>query len=261
MSGELNALREEIDRLDGELVRLFCERMAVCERIAALKASANLPVTNENREAEVLSRAAEAAPDEIHGETIAFMKTLISLSKIRQSKLLRERNLSAKNVVFIGMPGCGKSTVSERVARVMNRQWFDSDAEIVSAEGMAIPEIFAVKGEEYFRQREAEHILRLLSGQSSIISAGGGSALRLSDVMRENAVVVYLCRDNDNIMRTMEAGTRPLVSSKEQLDELFERRRGVYEATAHITVDNNGDIEDTVIKAVEALRKREVKDV
>ena len=99
-----------------------------------------------------------------------------------------------KNIVFIGMPGCGKTTVSKRVARALALPCFDSDREIEAAENMSIAEIFALKGEEYFRRKETECILRLSKMHGAVIAVGGGAVLRNSDTLQKNATVIFLDR-------------------------------------------------------------------
>lgn len=159
-----------------------------------------------------------------------------------------------RNVVFIGMPGCGKTTISQMAATSLGRPWFDSDRELEAAEGMSIPEIFAQKGEEYFRRMETECIAGLMRRKGAVIAVGGGAVERNREVIKDSSTVVYLRRSVESIRATLEPDTRPLLKDAESLSVLYERRRGIYETLSDITIDNEGGVEDTVKKVLEAIK-------
>lgn len=141
----------------------------------------------------------------------------------------------SKNILLVGMPGCGKSTIGRRLAKALNRPLVDTDEEIVKRIGCSIPEYFARYGEEEFRRREHE-VLREFSGRSGqIIATGGGIVTRPenTDPLRENSVVVFLRRDIDRL----PTKGRP-ISQSSDLRQLNAKRRPLYEAVADLTVDN-----------------------
>lgn len=149
--------------------------------------------------------------------------------------ITREMEKQSKNLVLVGMPGCGKSTVGRKLAEKLGRPLVDTDAEIVRRIGCTIPEYFAAHGEEEFRKREHE-VLRDFSGRSGqIIATGGGIVTRGEnmDPLRENSVVVFLRRD----IEKLPTRGRP-ISQRNDLRELYEKRRPLYEAAADVTVDN-----------------------
>ena len=149
--------------------------------------------------------------------------------------ITREMEKQSKNIMLVGMPGCGKSTVGRKLAEKLGRPLVDTDAEIVKRIGCTIPEYFAAQGEEEFRKREHE-VLRDFSGRSGqIIATGGGIVTRGKnmDPLRENSVVVFLRRDIDKL----PTRGRP-ISQSNDLRELYEKRRPLYEAAADVTVDN-----------------------
>ena len=164
-----------------------------------------------------------------------------------------------KNIAFIGMPGCGKTTVSKAVARKLKYAWHDCDSIIEEREGRSIAEIFAQNGEDYFRERETAVLRELLSGSGAVISTGGGAVLRNADILRSGAVVVYLYRDVRLIAQSLEESadnTRPLLSDGvERLYQMYAERRGLYESTMHIRVENDGSVGDVMDRAVAMLEE------
>ena len=246
---ELQKLRAEIDSLDAQLTELFARRMDVCEDVARVKAVGGLPVTDAARERQALDAAvARARPDDRDG-VAALMGTLFTQSKIRQRRIL-----PLANIIFIGLPGCGKTVISKETARALGMPWHDSDLEIEMSEGMGVPEIFGEKGEEYFRQAETRCLERLTAADGAVIAAGGGAVLKNAALITRNAVVVYIKRSIGSILTTLEPGTRPLLKDPYKLYELHEQRRGIYESLADITVENNSDLDGAVGETLEKLR-------
>ena len=149
--------------------------------------------------------------------------------------ITREIEKQTKNLILVGMPGCGKSTIGRKLAARLDRPLVDTDEEIVKRIGCTIPEYFASHGEEEFRKREHE-VLRDFSGRSGqIIATGGGIVTRPEnmDPLRENSMVVFLRRE----IGTLPTRGRP-ISQSNDLHELYEKRRPLYEAAADVTVDN-----------------------
>ncbi len=157
------------------------------------------------------------------------------------------------------MPGCGKTTVSQKVAAALGRAWYDSDLEIETRAGMSIPQIFAEKGEEYFRSLESQCIAGLIAKEPAVIALGGGAVLRNGGLIKDNAIVIYLSRDAKSILATLPPGSRPLLAGKPPeetlaaLQALYEQRRQLYESLQDIKIDNEGSIEEAVEKVLNAL--------
>lgn len=149
--------------------------------------------------------------------------------------ITREIEKQTQNLILVGMPGCGKSTIGRKLAARLDRPLVDTDEEIVKRIGCTIPEYFASHGEEEFRKREHE-VLRDFSGRSGqVIATGGGIVTRPEnmDPLRENSVVVFLHRE----IEKLPTRGRP-ISQSSDLHELYEKRRPLYEAAADVTVDN-----------------------
>jgi shikimate dehydrogenase len=144
-----------------------------------------------------------------------------------------------ENLVLIGMPGCGKSTVGALLAKRLQMPLFDVDAEIVRAAGKSIPEIFAADGEAAFRDLESRVIAEQLALRTGVILAtGGGAILRDRNVneLRRNGRLYFLDRPLCDLLPTDD---RPLASSAEAIRQRFEERYNRYCAVAdcHVAVD------------------------
>ena len=149
------------------------------------------------------------------------------------------------NLFLIGFMGAGKSSVSAGLGRMLGREVVEMDERIAAQEGMSIPEIFAQKGEPYFRACETALIKSFAQGAPRIVSCGGGVPLREENVaaMRESGTVVLLTASPEVILeRVKDSDERPLLQGHKDVPyiaALMEQRRPKYEAAADITVDTS----------------------
>ncbi len=153
------------------------------------------------------------------------------------------------NIVLVGMPGCGKTTIGTRLAEKFGRKLVDMDALITEKAGKAIPEIFAEQGEQGFRKIEAEVAKAVGKEKALVISTGGGVIVTPEnhDALRQNATVVFINRNTD----VLPTDGRPL-SQKNNLQEMYKKRLPLYRSICHHEVDGNGTIEE-VTERIEAL--------
>lgn len=156
-----------------------------------------------------------------------------------------------KNIVLIGMPGCGKSSAAAELGRLTGRQVLDSDEIIAGKAGMSIEEIFRRHGEDYFRKLETETLAELGKRSGIIISAGGGAVTRRENypLLHQNSEIVLLERDIASLARD----GRPL-SKDRDLSELYTERREMYSAFADMTVRNDGSIENTAERIMNSIK-------
>ena len=140
-----------------------------------------------------------------------------------------------RNILLIGMPGCGKSTVGRALAQALGRPLADLDEEIAARAGMSIPEIFAGQGEEAFRRLEHQVLLDAARKSGTVIACGGGIVTRPEnfDPMRRNSAVVFLRRD----LKLLPSAGRPL-SQRDGPEKLYRQRKPLYEKAADFAVDN-----------------------
>ncbi|HPE16956.1 MAG TPA: shikimate kinase [Oscillospiraceae bacterium] len=158
-----------------------------------------------------------------------------------------------RNLILIGMPGCGKTTVGKMLAARLERPFVDLDAEIERSAGRRIPDIFAGAGENAFRDLETEALRRVGKEHGAVVACGGGAVLRPENrfLMRQNGKLYYLLRDTEKLA----SDGRPLSRSPEAVKRLFEARRGIYEAISDARIDCNGAPEtaaDEIAKEWEA---------
>ena len=163
-------------------------------------------------------------------------------------------SMQMQNIVLIGMPGCGKSTIGASLAENLGRKFVDADAEIVRLAGKSIPEIFADDGEEVFRNWETQ-ALESLGNQSGLVIATGGGCVtkqRNYPLLHQNSTIFWLQRELDYL----PVDGRPL-SQANKLSDLYAVRKPLYEAFADFTIENNGTPEKT-IAAITARLEEEV---
>lgn len=152
---------------------------------------------------------------------------------------------SKQNIVLIGMPSSGKTTVGEKLAKMLSREMIDCDSEIEKVKGMSIPNIFSQFGEKEFRDIESQVIKSVSALQGKVISTGGGAVLREENValLKQNGVLVYLDRPLEKLTPTCD---RPLSSDITALKQRYEERKPIYENCCDVTVLNDGELDDTV---------------
>lgn len=165
-----------------------------------------------------------------------------------------------RSVVLVGMMGCGKTAIGRALSARLHVPFLDSDAEIERAAQATIPEIFARDGEPFFRQREAEVIDRLLSGEPAILSTGGGAYLarRNRDSITAKGVAVWLDAPLPLLWeRVRHKDTRPLLRTPDPyatLKDLFHQRTPIYQQAAlRVAVQAGASIETTTDTVIETL--------
>ncbi len=156
-----------------------------------------------------------------------------------------------KNIVLIGMPGCGKSTCAALLSEKTGRECVDTDAMVVEASGEKIPDIFAKYGEIEFRNRETEAIRLAGKGAGKIIATGGGAILKEENriALRENSTVVFLKAPVD----ALATDGRPLSKDTETLKKMFAERLPFYEKTADYSVEVDSDPEISVRRILKCV--------
>lgn len=161
-----------------------------------------------------------------------------------------------KNIVLIGMPGCGKSTVSALLGQALKREVVDTDSLVVEKENRSIPEIFAADGEEYFRACETKAVADCTKKSALIIATGGGAVLKEENryFLKQNSFVLWLKRD---FTRLATEG-RPLSKSLDEIRKMEAVRAPIYASLADAQIEVGDDPQVTLSKILEAV-KGEIK--
>ena len=164
----------------------------------------------------------------------SFQGIKLDDSLIEKVNAAMEDNLM--NIVLIGMPGSGKSFVGKRMAEETGREFIDTDEEIVKREGMSIPDIFAKKGEDYFRKVETLVLKDVCALSGKVIATGGGIVKieENKDIIRQNAKVIWIKRD----LSKLATNERPL-SLSTPLEALYNERKDKYTKWCDKEYDNN----------------------
>ncbi len=159
--------------------------------------------------------------------------------------------LQMENIILVGMPGSGKSSVAAVLGEKLSRKVVDSDAEIVRRAGKSIPEIFAQSGEEVFRQLESE-VLRDLGKESGLIIATGGGVVTREEnyaPLHQNGTLFHLRRD----LEALPTDGRPL-SQSGKLAQMWQVRKPLYEKFSDKEILNDAAVENAAEKILEALQ-------
>ncbi len=160
-------------------------------------------------------------------------------STFRTSRIVSALDPARPHVVLVGLPGAGKSTVGQGLAEALNRSFLDLDAEIERREGATLPQLFAEKGEPYFRQceRALTEELRLIGNM--VLAPGGGWIMDGESVsmLRPPARIIYLKVTPEIALKRLgsEVGTRPLLNRPDPIGEL--RRLLGQREEAYLTAD------------------------
>lgn len=153
------------------------------------------------------------------------------------------------------MPGSGKTTISYRLSKRLKVAFIDTDHLIETKEGMTIKDIFQLKGEAYFRTLET-HTLKSLEDFKGIVATGGGIILNQSHCdMMNLGQVIYLDVKVEQLKLRLSKGNRRPKTIVHDIDTLFKQRRALYETCAHMTVQNDVSITETlndILKHLEA---------
>ena len=168
--------------------------------------------------------------------------------KVHQIHAILRRQM--ENIVLVGMPGCGKSTVGKLLAGKCGKTFVDADAEIVTKAGMTIPEIFSASGEAGFRAIETQVLAELGKKSGLVIATGGGCVTRAENYahLHQNGSIIWLQRDLD----LLPTDGRPL-SQANKLTDMYAVRKPLYEKFADHTVCNDTHPQDTVGLIMEAI--------
>lgn len=146
-----------------------------------------------------------------------------------------------KNIVLIGMPGSGKTTLGKQLASRLGRTFVDADDFVVQLEGKTIADMFAVS-EEYFRDAETRAAQELAKRRGLVVACGGGVIKRSVniEIFKETGVVIFLDRSPDDIVTDVDVASRPLLKDgKKKVYDLYDERIALYRSAADYTIVND----------------------
>ena len=159
-----------------------------------------------------------------------------------------------ENIILIGMPGCGKSTIGMLLAKQIGKDFVDADLEVEKLAGMTIPQIFAELGEEGFRALESKILAQLGKQSGLIIATGGGCVTRKENysLLHQNGRIYWIKRNID----ILPTNGRPL-SQTSKLHEMYHIRKPLYQAFSDHIIDNNSSANDAINTIINLEEKYE----
>jgi len=198
---------------------------------------------------------AQAVASQEIWNNIRFKRTDIDDIYISLRKII---NNNKKNLVLIGMPGSGKTTIGKLLASRLDKDFIDIDKYIERQQGCTIKDIFQ-QGEDAFRYLENRAVTDMEDKENFVITTGGGVIKNFLNIksLRKNGIIIYINRSVENIIKNIDISTRPLLASgKNSLNKLYDERRELYERYSDFTIDNNRNIKNTVECIVDMLKER-----
>lgn len=168
-------------------------------------------------------------------------------------EIYKKLRRQSENLVLIGMPGSGKSTIGQALAQKLGRPFVDADAELEAQARRKIPEIFATEGEPGFRRLETQVLAELGKQSGLVLATGGGCVTRPENeaLLRQNGLLICLERG----LELLPVAGRPL-SQGSDLRQMYQIRKPLYMQFADYSVDNNGNLEDTLSEILRLWEER-----
>ena len=160
-----------------------------------------------------------------------------------------------RNIVLIGMPTSGKTSVGRLLADRTGLHFRDTDEEIVKKTGLPIPAYFEKYGEAAFRKEESAVIRALAAEGGRVIATGGGAVLNPENVriLKRNGILVFLDRSPEKLTA---APDRPLSMDREALLKRYRERYGLYCAAADLRIPGDGTVEETAASIEQEMKKQ-----
>jgi len=160
-----------------------------------------------------------------------------------------------KNIVLIGMPACGKSTIGYWLSKKIGYPLLDTDKYLEEKENRIISDIFSNEGEEYFRNLETKYLKELSEKEGLIISTGGGAVKKKEniDILKKNGIIIFLNREINDISKENHKH-RPLLQDINNIQKLYDERIDLYKKYSDIIIKNNDDMSIIVDRIITALK-------
>ncbi len=241
----LSDYRFLLDRIDDTIVELFSKRMDVIDYIADYKRKNHLDAFDADRERAMLDRLTAEVPEGRRDAVRALYAAILSISKAQQ-------RFTNTNIVLIGMPGSGKTTVARHLSAILSRPIASTDEAVEARVGTTIEAMFRDQGEASFRAAETEIVRELASVWGSVIATGGGTILSEENrnVLRVNSRIYYIRRPLD----TLDTSGRPLSQGDGALERLYAQRHALYESFSDVQLDGDADYAETAKRIADEFR-------
>ena len=238
----LEEIREKISQCDDRIIEELVIRMNYIKDIIEYKKETGTPIIQpeqEKKQEDALKK--KVGNNEFEEEILHIFKYIV-----KNSRKIQAKSLFDYNIFLIGFMGAGKSTVADGLEKMLEMERIEMDAMIAKKQGMSIPEIFEEYGEVYFRNLESNMLIELQKKSQAIVSCGGGVVMRPDNAehMKKHGRVVLLTASPKTIFeRVKYSRERPILNNNMNvafIEELMEKRREKYLATADVVVETDG---------------------
>lgn len=162
-----------------------------------------------------------------------------------------------KNIVFIGMPGSGKSTFGKKLSDINNKKFIDIDDYIEKKEKNKITTIFEKYGEDYFRKKENSYIKEISKIKNCIIATGGGVVKNEENIkhLKKNGIIIFLDRNIEEIYK-LDHSNRPLLKNKDNILKLYNERINLYKKYSDYIIKNDKTINEILEKIQKIINEK-----
>lgn len=168
-----------------------------------------------------------------------------------------KNKIMKKNIVLIGMMGCGKTTISHLLAERFQMPVVDVDEYIENQYHMTIPEMFEIS-EDYFRQCEQACCEIIGEWEGFVISTGGGVIKNIKNIeaLKKNGIVIYIDRPVEHILRDIDTQSRPLLKDGATLlYDLYQQRHHLYLKACDYRIENTSSLGNVVDEIIEKIKE------
>ena len=162
-----------------------------------------------------------------------------------------------KNIILIGMPASGKTTIGKLLAKKIKYKHYDADRYLEEKEKTRVTNIFSERGEEHFRNLEEKYLKELSEKKGIRISTGGGAVKKKEnmDELKKNGIIIFLSRKIEDIAKENHK-YRPLLQKTENISKIYAERIDLYNKYADIIVENDDTLYKVTDKIAEILKER-----
>jgi len=280
---DIDGLREKIDNIDNEMLKLFCDRMRASAVFAGYCVKNGLAVVDQQREREKLDYALNKTDPELRGYIADLFFRIFELDRSYLGSVIGDTEhwvvepshfisditdeLTARssepvnvihgpdliNIALIGMPGCGKTSIGRYLAGLIGYEFYDTNELISEKAGKSVDRIYADDGEGVFRELETLTLNELTNKRGCVIAAGGDVVMRAENkaLLRRNSTVVFLDRTPAELLHDGMARTDLFA-----LKSLYLERLPLYIDWSDYEVATRGGVERTALAVRELLQRK-----
>ena len=161
-------------------------------------------------------------------------------------------------IAFIGMMGCGKTSMSKEISKILSLEYISIDEEIEKASKSTITDIFDTYGEEYFRKIESKCLLKFINSNNCIVDCGGGIVINsknIANLKEHDFTIVFIDRKPNQIIKDINMKNRPLIKKNpNKIYDIYNERIELYKLSADIIIENDKTYNEILLKIIDAIK-------